>query len=485
MTPTAERRALLPIFLIVLVDVFGLTLIIPLLAIYAEHFGATPLQATLLVSVYALCQLFSAPLLGQISDHIGRKPMLALSQIGSLLGFLLMARASALWMVFAARIIDGATAGNLPLAQAYIADHTAPERRTRAFAMIGIAFGLGFFIGPSLTGYLVRFGLSAPIYAAAVMSFASIVCTLVLLPGGGGRRAAAAESAAVASGVAVFAETAAAAGGNAAPAAAAAATAAAAVPAGPAAPGGRRPSPLDWRVYTTFFRRPVVGGLLLQFFFYIFAFSTFTSGFALFAERTFRWHGRPFGPREIGYLFAYAGLLGILLQGGLVGRLSRRFGDAALVSAGFLSLVAAYLALGLVHTTALLMAVVTVSSFGNGVLRPALTSLVTRHAGPHEQGAVLGVNQSLNSVAQILAPPLGGLLIGAGLLPVWSWVAGAACLAGWLGARRVGGAPTEGAPPGGADGADGAGGAGGPGIPGGGGGRGGRELAARGGVPLR
>jgi predicted MFS family arabinose efflux permease len=227
------------------------------------------------------------------------------------------------------------------------------------------------------------------------------------------------------------------AGGPFAAAAAAEPSSAAGTAAPAAGPAGRRPSPLDWRVYTTFFRRPVLGGLLLQFFFYIFAFSTFTSGFALFAERTFRWHGRPFGPREIGYLFAYAGLLGILLQGGLVGRLSRRFGDAALVSAGFLSLVAAYLALGLVHATSPLLAVVTVSSFGNAVLRPALTSLVTRTAGPHEQGAVLGVNQSLNSVAQILAPPLGGLLIGAGLLPVWSWVAGAACLAGWWGARRT------------------------------------------------
>src|SRR5215475_13924517 len=122
---------LLPIFLIVLVDIFAFTLVIPLLAIYAEHFGATPLEATLLVSIYAVCQLISGPLLGSISDRIGRKPMLILSQIGSCIGFLVMAWANTLWMVYLARVIDGSTAGNLSLAQAYISDNTAPENRAK------------------------------------------------------------------------------------------------------------------------------------------------------------------------------------------------------------------------------------------------------------------------------------------------------------------------------------------------------------------
>ena len=123
---------LLPIFLIVLVDVFALTLVIPLLAIYAERFGASPLQATLLVSVFAACQLISGPILGRTSDRIGRKPMLLVSQVGTLLGLLVMATAGSLGMVFVGRIIDGCTAGNLSLAQAYIADNTAPEHRARS-----------------------------------------------------------------------------------------------------------------------------------------------------------------------------------------------------------------------------------------------------------------------------------------------------------------------------------------------------------------
>src|SRR5262245_19011518 len=181
---TGRSRAfpmLLPIFLIVLVDVFALTLVIPLLAIYAEHFGATPFEATLLVSIFAVCQLVSGPLQGRISDRVGRKPMLVVSQIGTFIGLLVMGGANSLWMLYLARVIDGATAGNLSLAQAYIADNTAPENRARSFGLIGIAFGLGFFLGPSVTGFLVQFGLRAPIYAAAGLSLTSIICTLVLL----------------------------------------------------------------------------------------------------------------------------------------------------------------------------------------------------------------------------------------------------------------------------------------------------------------
>ena len=142
-------RSLLPVFLIVLVDVFGMTLVIPLLSIYAETFDATPLQATLLITSFAVCQLVSGPLLGHASDSTGRKPMLLISQVGTCIGFIVLARATSLWMVYLSRVIDGVTAGNLTIAQAHIADNTPPDRRARAFGLIGIAFGLGFFIGPA------------------------------------------------------------------------------------------------------------------------------------------------------------------------------------------------------------------------------------------------------------------------------------------------------------------------------------------------
>jgi MFS transporter, DHA1 family, tetracycline resistance protein len=395
-----KRAPLLPIFLIVLVDVFGFTLVIPLLSIYAEHFQASPFEATLLVSSYAVCQLFSGPLLGRISDSVGRKPMLFVSQVGTFIGFIVMARANALWMLYLARVIDGATAGNLSLAQAYISDNTAPESRAKSFAVIGIAFGLGFFVGPAVTGYLSTFGLTAPIYCAAGLSMTSILCTLFLLPGG--------KPPGHSTGHAM-------AGG----------------------PGGTRVSVFQWGTYLQYLKRPSLARLFAQFVCFIFAFSTFTSGIALFAERRFQWHGRPFGPGEIGYLFAYTGALGIVLQGAGMGRLVKRFGEARLVTAGFLSLAVGQLFLGVVRDIGPLLVVATISSFGTGVLRPALTSLITQNAGRHEQGVVLGLNQSLQSIAQIVAPAASGLLITAGLLPEWAWMSGVAALVGLVLARSA------------------------------------------------
>ncbi|HKA87671.1 MAG TPA: MFS transporter [Haliangiales bacterium] len=385
---------MLPIFLIVLVDVFGLTLVIPLLAIYAEKLGATPLQATLLISVFSLCMLVSGPLLGRISDRTGRKKMLLVSQAGTFVGFLLMARAEALWVLYAARVIDGLTAGNLSLAQAWIADRTAPENRTRAFALIGIAFGVGFFVGPAVTGWLSHYALSAPIYLAAAMSLTSILCTTFLLPDDAPTGAPAADG-----------------------------------------PGGRRLPIFSWGAYAEYFRRPVMAGLLGQFFAFALAFAIFTSGFALFAERTYTWNGRPFSPREIGFVFAYSGFLGIILQGGLIGRLVKRFGDPALVAAGFVGAIAAYTILGATGGVAALVVAATVSSFGNGILRPTLSSLVSQQAGRGEQGVVLGLTQSLMSVAQIVGPLAGGLLLEHGLLGAWALAAAVAALGGLAGVR--------------------------------------------------
>ena len=191
-------------------------------------------------------------------------------------------------MLYVARILDGATAGNLSLAQAYISDHTEPSQRAKSFGLIGIAFGIGFFIGPSLTGYLsATFGLTTPIYLAAVMSATSVLCMATLLKGGRQSHHAFDD----------------------------------------------REKALHWRTYAKYFGRPGLRERLLQFLFFITSFSFFISGFALFAERRFTYHGQPFGPREIGYVFGYVGFLGIILQGGLIGRLVKRFGEPSLVAA--------------------------------------------------------------------------------------------------------------------------------------------------------
>jgi DHA1 family tetracycline resistance protein-like MFS transporter len=383
---------LLPIFLIVLVDVLGLTIILPLLPFYAEKLGASATVVGLLISSYAFCQLIAGPVLGRWSDHIGRKPLLIVSQIGTLVGFLILAFANTLWVVFLSRIIDGLTAGNLSLAQAYIADVTEPENRARSFGVIGIAFGIGFLVGPGISGFLSQYGYSWPILAAAFLSASSVICTATLLPK-------------------VVPHT----GGDA------------------PGPAGRRLSVFDWKAYGEYFARPELGPLLWQFFFFAFFFSLSMSGFALFANAApYRWHGRRLGPREVGYLFAWVGFLGIILQGGLIGRLVKWLGERTLVWTGFAVTAATYSWLGFTFTIPQLLVNMTFGSYGSGVLRPAVTALITQNAGKREQGVVLGLTQSLTSISQIIAPIIAGTLIDGNHLVGWAMSVAVTALLGMI-----------------------------------------------------
>jgi MFS family permease len=457
-----RRSPLLPIFLIVLVDVLGFTIVIPLLGFYAERFGASPLVAMTLVSVYAVCSLIATPIIGNLSDRIGRKRMLLFSQAGTCLGFLMLAWSHSLWMVFVGRILDGLTAGNLSIAQAYISDHTKPENRAKAFGVIGVAFGIGFMIGPGLGGTLGKYGLYLPFLVAACLSMLSMFATYMLLSN----------------------ETPGAAGDG------------TKIPTAVAGPGGRRPGAFDVRTYLAYFRRPGLGSLYLQYFLFAFSFSAFMSGFALFAERRFtverhvthaastctlavdenlqlpgakmgtlrlgdetltygsQWEivspksievkgdacarldaapiqaRFPWTAHEVGLLFVFAGVLGILLQGGLIGRLVRRFGESNLIIAGFLSASAAGLTLGFSYTLAMLVVVAVMWSFGTGVTRPAITSRITQVAGRAEQGVAIGISGSLSSFAMMLAPPTGGILLDHHWTLAWALVPATTALLG-------------------------------------------------------
>ena len=379
---------LIPIFLIVAVDILGFTIILPLLPFYSERLGASPAVVGALVSIYAVCQLISGPILGQLSDRLGRRPMLLVSQTGTLIGFLIMAYAGNLWLLFLARAIDGATAGNLTIAQAYISDVTKPESRAKAFAVIGIAFGFGFLVGPAISGYLAHFSYQAPIFAAAALSFTTILCTFFLLP----RREPVHEH--------TQEEL------------------------DNPGPGGKRLSLLSWGEYRKYFRDREIARLLIQWLLFSFSFSTFISGFALFAERRYMWDGHPVGVREIGYIFAFSGFLGIIMQGGVVGRLVQWLGERRVVQVGFITSMFGYAAVGFTKTVPQLLWVNALSSIGGAGLRPALTSLVTQKAGKREQGTIIGLTQSLMSIAQITAPLISGLLIEHHYLTTWAIWAG-------------------------------------------------------------
>ncbi len=372
---------LLAIFLVVLVDVFGMTLVLPLLGPYAERFHASPSQATLLVSVFAVCMLISGPILGRLSDRYGRKPLLLISQLGTLIGFVLLARAQSLLMIFFARALDGATAGNLSLAQAFVSDHSQAKDRTKSFALIGIAFGLGFFVGPFVTSTLLGYGMTAPIWLAVGLSALSIVCTAVLIPGGLPPQGASGDG-----------------------------------------PGGRRLSVFAWSAYRPYFARPKLRSVLLQHLVYSIGFTSFTSGFSLFAERAYQWHGRAVTPREVGYVFGYAGFLGLIFQGGILSRLTHRYGEERVIRSAFATNIVAYIVLSMFPSVTGVVVSCTLSAYGNGALRPAISSIASQQAGADEQGTVLGLVQSLSSVAAIAAPILGGILLDHSMLRAWAIV---------------------------------------------------------------
>jgi MFS family permease len=384
---------LLPIFLIVAVDVLGLTIMIPLLPFYAEKLGATPTTAGWLVGVYAACQLFSGPFLGRLSDHTGRKPLLLVSQAGTFIGFIITAFAGSLPVLFLARSIDGCTAGNLSLAQAYISDVTRPEERAKSFGIIGIAFGMGFLIGPAISGFLAQYDYRYPVFAAAALSATSILSTWLLLP----------------------AVTPGAAGAN----------------NGNTGPAGRRLSLVQWGAYADYFRQPELASRLWQFMSFSFGFSMFVAGLPLFLERRVTWDGKPFGPENVGYIWALAGLLGIFLQGPALGRLVKKFGESRLNRVGFGGYVFGYAILAFCHSVPILVLATVVSSIG-GLVRPTLTSMITQSASREEQGVVLGLTQSINSACLIVAPPLGGFLITHGVLTAWGLMASSVVFAGFM-----------------------------------------------------
>ena len=352
------------LFLIVFIDLVGFGLVIPLLPFYALRFGAPPQEVTLLLAIYSLMQLFAAPLWGRLSDRVGRRPVLMISMATSVLAYLWIGSATAVWMLFAARALAGACAGNIAAAQAYIADITKPEERAKGMGLIGAAFGLGFIIGPALGGLLAgnnpaTADIETPAWVAAGLSFLALWGVILFLP----------ES----------------------------------LPADLRGMHGGSRSRLKaiWNVLG----RPVLSRLILIFFLVILAFAGMESTFALWAIEEFGW-----GPGQVGYVFAYVGVLSAILQGGLIGRLARRFGEERLLLCGLALIGTGLLAMLFAHSIPRLAFAVSALALGMGPTQPSLNSLISRRAGREEQGEVLGVSQSVGSLSRVLGPAAAGFL---------------------------------------------------------------------------
>jgi DHA1 family tetracycline resistance protein-like MFS transporter len=380
------NKQLVPIFIVVFVDILGFSIILPLLPFYASQVNAADSSVGPLIASYSLCQFIAAPILGNLSDTWGRRPVLLYSQFGSLLGFILLGLAMHLpnplaWL-FVGRMIDGLSGGNLTVAQAYISDITEPRDRAKVFGMIiGVSFGLGFTPG---LGAIIssHFGYDITAYLAALSSLSSIIATFRLLPETQHQRDEA------------------------------------------------RPRGLAMYTRVVDYLRIVeLRPLLAVFFFLSLPFTLYTTMFALFAKNQLG-----FDIKQAGYFLALVGLLGVIWQGGLIGPIVRRFGEHRSLMIGLVASAAGLYYIVAVDVWRKLIFVAILFSFGHSVSRPSLTSLIAHSAPPNRRGGVFGAMTSIESLTRIIGPVLGGWIIIT--QPRWlGWVGGAlftvAALIGW------------------------------------------------------
>ena len=395
-----KDRRLRIIFAVVLVDMLSFSIVLPLLPYLADDLGASEFQIGLLIAAYPLAQFFGAPLLGHLSDRFGRKPVLLASIAGTSVGFVVLAFAPVLGILFVSRFVDGITGGNISVAQAYIADVTDEEERGRALGLIGAAFGIGFILGPMTGGLLSDFGYAVPVLLGAVVAALNFFGVALFVPESltGEDRARMAA---------------------------------------------RKRRVFDLEGLKAGLKHPRVGPLLGIRTGTALSFAVFESTFALWAIAALS-----LTARTNGLMLAYVGVLSVFVQAFLIGRLTKRFSDDTLL-VGSVALAAVSLALwGFVPNVPLLLLLMPAISVGLAVLNTIMSSALTKAVDRDEVGGILGVQTSIMSAARIVSPIAGGALIG--YATVWSpgVVAGViAALAALFAWRALCVAPGQGACP--------------------------------------
>lgn len=368
--PGSPRSALLIIFLIVFVDLLGFGVIIPALPFYARAFHASALQMGLIFSVYSACQFIAAPILGAMSDRFGRRPVLILSQLGSALGYVFLAFSAVaaykgssaltgLGLLYLSRVIDGISGGNISTAQAYVADITTPEKRAHGMAMLGVAFGIGFTLGPFIGGVFGGNHLVWPAIIAGSLSALAAILTFLYLP----------ES--------------------------------------------RTHTQVESEIwlhpskFAPVLKMPVITQLLLIGFLCMAAFVMMESfiGYFVSEAHTFHW-----GERQTGFFFAFSGIIIILVQGGLVRHLAKSWGEWPLAIVGPILVVFGMLLFvetGYRPSLAILLLGGFFNASGRSLWQPTTSSLLSKFTPPDRQGVVFGLYWGLNSIARVVGPIAG------------------------------------------------------------------------------
>lgn len=393
--PAVRAPALAVLFAVVFINLVGFGLVVPLLPFFAQSLKGEAWQITLMFSAYSLGQFFAEPFWGRLSDRVGRKPVLLVTLVANALGYLMLAFVPNIWLAVAVRLFTGLGAGNISTVQGYVADVTPPEQRAGRMGLIGAAFGLGFIVGPGLGGLLTqpqlgRLGYQLPIFLAAALAALAAIGVMVFLR----------ESRAKAD------------------------------------PSAARPAFLAGLKDAQ--TNPVVSRVLVVTLIYMAGFSAMESVFGLWSESRYAW-----GAREVGLSFMIVGVISVLNQGFLAGRLARRFGEARVLAAGMLlfgsSLVLQVLApvewfpatrlelggLSLpVVQSWVIPIVMAVGACGMSLAMPNISAMISRASPPDRQGAMLGLNMASSSVARIFGPMVAGGLFS-GLGHDWPFLIGA------------------------------------------------------------
>lgn len=372
------------LFLIVFVDLVGFGLMVPLLPFYGEHFHASPMMVGLLMASFSFAQFLTAPVLGRLSDRHGRRPVLMISLAGSVAAYVWLAFADNLWMLFAARLLSGAMAGNIATAFAYVADVTTPANRAKGMGLIGAGFGLGFIFGPAIGGLLAGNDPGAanfmlPSLTAAGLSATALLLTMILLP----------ES----------------------------------LPSAVRAENAAKRRRSRWQDMRTALAQPIPARVIALAFLSTFVFAGMETIFAMWSRRQYGW-----GPEQNGYVFAVIGVVSAAVQGGMVGWLARRLGESQLVVISAATLTIGMLIIPVVPTISLLFAAMILVAAGFALMSPSLNSLLSLNVPSSEMGMMIGVSRSAMTLARIIGPTSAGWVFAA-FGKDWPFYSGAVVMA--------------------------------------------------------
>ena len=369
-------KRLLIIFMIQFTEILGFSSVMPIIPFLGLSLGLNPFWVGVILSIFSFCQLFASPITGKLSDRFGRKPLLLFSQMSTFIGFLLLGLATNVWILVAARLVDGLLGSNMTVSQAYISDVTNPKYRTKTYGYSSAVFGAGLIFGPVIGGLLLEINFSAPFFFAAGVSLLSIILVIIFLP----------ESLDKKEDKVAF----------------------------------KFGDIFPIKEAKHFLKSAKIRGVLLTFFIYNLGFFLFINTFALFADKQIH-----VTPQQVTFYMAWIGVLRVIFQSALINPLLKKVSENKTLGMGVFTMIFAMVFLIFSTTYWIVYIPFFFLSFGTGAIRPILTSKLTKYVKREETGSILGVNNAFTSIAQIISPILGGLILqflSSQMLPYLSFI---------------------------------------------------------------